>query len=101
MRPRPVLILAALMAALSAVAGAGALLDFLPRSVIGAILLVNLAVAAAGGVIVQGSVTPLSAPRDAEGARLIPIDAVELQKTAARVGATVALQNAQSGTLRE
>src|SRR5262249_13409768 len=105
MRPRPVLILAALMAALSAVAGAGVLLDFLPRSVIGAILLVNLAVGAAGGVIVQGSVTPLSAPQGADGTPLVSQTTAELQKTAARVGAQQAIATLQAqtdgGTLRE
>jgi hypothetical protein len=101
-RPRPVLILAALMAALSAVAGAGAMLDFLPQAVVATILLVNVAVAAAGGVIVQGSVTPLSAPQAADGSPLVSQTTAELQKTAARIGASVALQHAErDATLQE
>jgi hypothetical protein len=101
MRPRPVLILTALMAAFSALAGAGTALDFLPRPVVATILLVGIVVAAAGGALVQGAVTPLADPQDSAGRPLVPLDAIEAQKTAARVGATVALQQAASGdTLR-
>jgi hypothetical protein len=102
MRPRPVLILATLMAALSALAGAGALLDFLPRSIVGTIMLINIAIGAAGGVLVQGVVTPLADPQDSAGRPLVPLDAIETQKMAARVGATIALQRAATGdTLQE
>lgn len=87
-RPRPVLVLAALLAAIDALAGAGALLDFLPRTVVGIIVLINVVVGAAGGVLVQGSVTPLSAPQNANGTPLVPASEMLPQvKAAARAGA--------------
>lgn len=102
MRPRPVLILAAFMAALSALAGAGAALDFLPRPVMATILLVNIGVAAFGGALVQGAVTPLSAPQNANGDALVPSSTRESEKLAARIGAITALQQARTpDTLQE
>jgi hypothetical protein len=102
-RPRPVLILAALIAALSAVAGAGALLDFLPRPVVATILLINVAVAAGGGAIVQGAVTPLSAPQNANGTPLAPVsDLLGPVRAAARAGAHGGAREVASGvTLSE
>lgn len=99
MRPRPVLILAALMAGLSALAGAGHLLDFLPDSVVSTILLVDVVVAAVGGVLVQGAVTPLSAPQNADGVPLVTASALAPMVTqAAREGALQARRD--GGTLR-
>jgi hypothetical protein len=88
MRPRPVLLLAALIAALDAFVGAGALLDFLPKSVVGIVALISVVVGAAGGVLVQGVVTPLSAPQDSRGRELVPEStAVAAVRSAARAGA--------------
>lgn len=88
MRPRPVLYLAALVAALDSLAGAGAALDFLPRPVVATIILANVVVGAAGAVIVQGAVTPLSAPQNANGTPLVPAsELIGPLKAAARAGA--------------
>lgn len=87
-RPQPVLILAALLAAIDALAGAGALLDFLPKTAIGIIVLINVVVGAAGGVLVKGTVTPLSAPRDGRGRALVPeVHLAAAVRSAARAGA--------------
>jgi hypothetical protein len=98
-RPRPVLVLAALLAAIDALAGAGALLDFLPKAVIGIIILINIVVGAGGAVLVQGAVTPLSAPRDGRGRALVPEStAVAAVRSAARMGAR---EGAAGATLQE
>ncbi len=87
-RPQPVLIAAALIAAIDALAGAGALLDFLPKSAVGIIVLINVVVGAAGAVLVQGSVTPLSAPQDGRGRALVPESQMSgAVRSAARMGA--------------
>lgn len=87
-RPQPVLILAALLAAIDALAGAGSLLDFLPKTMIGIIVLINVVVGAAGAVLVKGMVTPLSAPQDGRGRDLVPEStAVAAVRSAARMGA--------------
>ncbi len=87
-RPQPVLILAALLAGIDALAGAGSLLDFLPRTVVGIIVLINVVVGAAGAVLVQGVVTPLRAPQDSRGRALVPESALSATvRSAARMGA--------------
>lgn len=87
-RPQPVLVFAALLAAIDALAGAGSLLDFLPKTVIGIIVLINVVVGAAGAVLVKGMVTPLSAPQDGRGRDLVPEStAVAAVRSAARQGA--------------
>lgn len=98
-RPQPVLILAALLAAIDALASAGALLDFLPKTVVGIIILINVVVGAAGAVIVRGAVTPLSAPRDARGRALVPEATYAAAiRSAARQGAR---EGASGVTLQE
>jgi hypothetical protein len=83
-----VLLLAALLASIDALAGAGALLDFLPKAVIGIIILINVVVGAGGAVLVQGAVTPLSAPQDGRGRPLVPEStATAAVRSAARLGA--------------
>jgi hypothetical protein len=99
MRPQPVLILAALLAAIDALAGAGSLLDFLPKTVVGIIVLINVVVGAAGGILVKGMVTPLSAPQDGRGRDLVPEStAVAAVRSAARMGAR---EGAAGATLQE
>lgn len=71
-RPRPVLIFAAVIAALNALAAIGDLTDVLPSSAVKWIAIGSAVVTAVGGVIVQGQVTPLSSPRDKVGTRLVP-----------------------------
>lgn len=98
-RPQPVLILAALLAGIDALAGAGSLLDFLPRAVVGIIVLINVVVGAAGGILVKGMVTPLSAPQDGRGRDLVPEStAVAAVRSAARMGAR---EGAAGVTLQE
>lgn len=98
-RPRPVLVAAALIAAIDALAGAGALLDFLPKTAVGIIVLINVVVGAAGAVLVQGSVTPLSAPQDGRGRALVPDSQVAASlRSAARMGAR---EGAAGVTLQE
>lgn len=98
-RPQPVLILAALIAGLDAFVGAGALLDFLPRQVVGVVALVSVVVGAAGAVLVKGMVTPLSAPQDGRGRDLVPEStAVAAVRSAARMGAR---EGAAGATLQE
>jgi hypothetical protein len=88
MRPRPVLLLGALIAGLDAFVGAGALLDFLPKSVVGIVALISVVVGASGAVLVQGTVTPLSAPQDSRGRELVPEStALASVRSAARAGA--------------
>jgi hypothetical protein len=71
-RPRPVLIYTAFLAGSSALLGFAGLADLMPKAVIAGVALIVAIVGAAGGVIVQGQVTPLSSPRNEEGQRLVP-----------------------------
>jgi hypothetical protein len=71
-RPRPVVVYAAVMAGLAAVLGFGGLADLIPAVAIAWLTLATAVISAVGGVLVQGVVTPLSDPRDAEGRRLLP-----------------------------
>lgn len=87
-RPRPVLLFAATIAGLNAFTGAGALLDVIPDVAVTYVALVSAVVAAVGGVLVQGIVTPLSAPQDGRGRDLVPeYQAIAAVRSAARVGA--------------
>ena len=100
-RPNPVLYLAALIAALDALAGSGAALDFLPRGVVATIILLNVVVGVGGAVIVRGTVTPLSAPQNANGSPLVPASEIlGPVKAAARAGAQGGAREAiQGGTV--
>lgn len=87
-RPRPVLLLAALIAGLNAAAGAGVLADVLPARAVGYVLLASIVLTAVGGVLVQGAVTPLADPRNAAGQQLLPVAALQGPvRSAARAGA--------------
>lgn len=87
-RPRPVLLLVALIAGLNAFTAAGDLLNILPAVAVTYVALISIVVAAVGGVLVQGAVTPLSAPQDARGQDLVPQwQAISAVRSAARVGA--------------
>lgn len=97
-RPQPVLLLAALIAGLDAFVAAGALLDFLPKAVVGVVALISVVVGAAGGVIVKGTVTPLSAPQDSRGRALVPeVTNVNAIRSAARSGAFDGARGAVNG----
>lgn len=92
-RPRPVLLLAALIAAMNAFTAAGDLLNVLPPRAVTYVALASIVVAAFGGVIVQGAVTPLSSPKNSAGADLVPASAmIPAIKAAARAGAEGGVQ---------
>jgi hypothetical protein len=87
-RPRPVLLLVALIAGLNAFTAAGDLLDILPARAVTYVALISIVVAAVGGVLVQGVVTPLSAPQDGRGRDLVPESKLAgTVRSAARMGA--------------
>lgn len=87
-RPRPVLLLAALIAGLNAFTAAGDLLNILPPAAVTYVALISIVVTAVGAALVQGAVTPLSAPQDAYGQDLVPASRVSAAvRAAARVGA--------------
>lgn len=69
-RPRPVLAAFAVMAALDVLTGGSALADFIGKDTAGLIVLALAAAKVGLGFYVQGEVTPLSDPRDADGAPL-------------------------------
>lgn len=72
-RPRPVLVLSAVMAGLAAFLGFAGLSDLMPKVVIAYVSLGTAVLGAVGGVLVQGVVTPLTSPRDKSGTRLVPV----------------------------
>lgn len=71
-RPRPVLIYAAAMAGLTALTGYAGLDQLIPAQAVAWLALVTVVVGAVGGVLVQGQVTPLSAPQAKDGRQLVP-----------------------------
>jgi hypothetical protein len=71
-RPRPVLIAFAVMAALDVLTGGSALTDVIGKDTAGLIVLALAAAKVGLGFYVQGEVTPLADPRDADGAPLLP-----------------------------
>jgi hypothetical protein len=98
-RPRPVLIFAALVAGLNAFTAAGDLLNVLPPKAVTYVALISVVGAAVGGVLVQGVVTPLSAPQDGRGQPLVPESKVSSSvRSAARAGA---FEGATAATGRE
>lgn len=78
-RPRPVVWYGAFTAALGAFLGFAGLVDLMPKTVIAWIALVGAVVTAAGAVLVQSTVTPLSDPQNAEGVPLISQDVARLR----------------------
>jgi hypothetical protein len=82
-RPRPVVYYGAFTAALGAFLGFAGLVDLMPKTVIAWIALLGAVVTAAGAVLVQNTVTPLSSPQDARGEPLIPTDVAEAEKAQA------------------
>lgn len=98
-RPRPVLLLAGLIAGLNAFTAAGDLLDVLPHQAVTYVALISVVVAAGGGVLVQGVVTPLSAPRDSHGRDLVPEARLTgAVRSAARMGAREGALRLQAGS---
>lgn len=92
-RPRPVLLYAALMAALAALSAGGYALGILPPAALAWITLASIVASAVGGVLVQGAVTPLSAPQDGRGRPLLPAATIlNRVSDAAREGAADALR---------
>jgi hypothetical protein len=87
-RPRPVLLLAALVAGLNALALAGDAANVIPGEVFKWIVVASIFVTAFGAVLVQGAVTPLSDPRNSAGQPLAPIGLLQAPvRAAARAGA--------------
>jgi hypothetical protein len=87
-RPRPVLLLAALIAGINALALAGDAADIVPSNVFRWIVLASIVIAPIGAVLVQGVVTPLSNPRNAAGQPLVPVGLLQGPvRAAARAGA--------------
>jgi hypothetical protein len=98
-RPRPVLLFAALIAGLNAFTAAGDLLNVLPPKAVTYVALISVVVAAVGGVLVQGVVTPLSSPQNSRGEDLVPESKVSSSlRSAARAGA---FEGATAATGRE
>lgn len=78
-RPRPVVLYGAFTAALGAFLGFAGLVDLMPKTVIAWVALVGAVVTAAGAVLVQSTVTPLSEPQDARGMPLVAQDVARAQ----------------------
>jgi hypothetical protein len=66
------MVVAALLAALSAVLGAGLLTGLVPPAVTGWLLVAEMALTVGLGVFVQGVVTPVISPQDNLGRALVP-----------------------------
>jgi hypothetical protein len=87
-RPRPVLIYAAIVAGLQAFLGVAGLTDLMPSRTVAIVSLVSVVVSAMGAALLQGVVTPLSAPQDGRGRPLLPEwTATAPVRSAARAGA--------------
>jgi len=104
-RPRPVLLLVALIAGCDTLATVGKATDVLSGTALAYVTLASALVAVVGGVLVQGVVTPLSAPRDAAGNALVPAAVIALAvqaaaKAGAHSGASQAVAQATGGEVQ-
>lgn len=95
-RPRPVVWYGAFTAGLGAFLGFAGLTDLMPKTVIAWIALVGAVVTAAGAVLVQSTVTPLSSPRDARDVPMVAQDVADAQATQAAATAVAEVVPLQS-----
>jgi hypothetical protein len=103
-RPRPVLLLAALIAGCDTLATVGKATGVLSGTALAYVTLASALVAVVGGVLVQGVVTPLSAPQDAAGNALVPAAVIApavqaAAKAGAHSGASQAVAQATGGEI--
>ena len=84
-RPRPVVLYGAFVAALGAFLGFAGLDDLMPKAIIAWVALGGAVITAAGAVLVQRLTTPLSAPQDARGVPMIPVDVAQAKVNEAAV----------------
>lgn len=77
-RPRPVVILGAVIAALTAITTYADIENVIPNPALNWIRLGTVVLSAVGAVYVQGQVTPLSAPRAKDGRILVPSPPAEV-----------------------
>lgn len=71
-RPRPVLIVAGFLAVVQALVATAAIADWLGPDTVGTILALTAVIQVALGAWTHAQVTPLSAPQNAAGKRLVP-----------------------------
>ncbi len=73
-RPRPVIVMTAVLAGLDVLAAGAALGDVIGVTALALFVLVTKAINAGWSVYVQSVVTPLADPHDADGVPLVPAD---------------------------